>query len=167
MLLYNVDNQFLLLQRRLQLPIIVALTCQLRSLKFTIKGGCDGKSKILCQWVAKDDCGNTTVKQWYIYINGSNGSVASPNSKISKNPIGEGDVNVYPNPTRGDLSIAINNIKVTKISIFDIAGRKIKDVEQLFDSNIQLNLGTEQRGIYTIQLHTEAGVITKKILLIE
>jgi hypothetical protein len=134
-------------------------------------GLCDGKSRILCQWVAKDACGNVAIKQWSITIVGVDGSsrIAAPNVRgnETQTTFRTSDINVFPNPTRGDVNIQFNNSKVSKITVFDITGRMIQSIEQDFQGDVQLKLNEQEKGVYTIQLHTENGVVTKKVLLID
>jgi hypothetical protein len=133
-------------------------------------GPCDGKSRILCQWVAKDDCGNTAVRQWNITIQGASsiaafGKITKPNTTINSTTFNE--INLFPNPTRGELNIALNGAKADRIVIFDITGRKIQDISGAFEDVVQLSLNGQQQGVYTIQLHTKEGIVTKKALLLE
>ena len=72
---------------------------------------------------------------------------------------------VYPNPTKGIVNVAIPALtdKAT-INLYDIQGRKIlsKETDQVYTSFGIENL---QDGIYLVNVETDLGSITKKIVL--
>lgn len=68
---------------------------------------------------------------------------------------------IYPNPTKDYLYIRSKNIDVLKIDVFDILGKKIyskkDDMNQLAISNLKC-------GILFMEIETERGTITKRII---
>jgi hypothetical protein len=60
----------------------------------------------------------------------------------------------YPNPTSGEFTITNGNGSITKVVVFDAAGRMInqKQVEQ---SSTVLNLSTVQNGVYFVHVYDE------------
>ncbi|MBU2019273.1 MAG: ThuA domain-containing protein [Bacteroidetes bacterium] len=66
---------------------------------------------------------------------------------------------VFPNPTRGEIHFLLNGIGIQKIEIFDVQGQlirtRLKDLESI-------NISELPRGLYTVKLETELGVILKK-----
>ncbi len=63
-------------------------------------------------------------------------------------------IRIYPNPTGGILTISYpNTIKIHKVEIFDIYGRKLMDA-----SNSQrINLSRYPKGIYIVRIEDEKG----------
>jgi len=73
-------------------------------------------------------------------------------------------VSVYPNPSKSVWNINTANAQITKVAIYDIAGKLI---EQQFGSSntIQINSAAYQTGIYMANVETETG--TKAVRLIK
>ena len=72
---------------------------------------------------------------------------------------------VYPNPTKGIVNVAIPALTDNAtINLYDIQGRKIlsKETNQVYTTFGIENL---QDGIYLINIETDLGSITKKIVL--
>lgn len=79
----------------------------------------------------------------------------------------ESIVNVYPNPTSGDVYIDLGqqSIAPSYISVYDGMGRltQVMNSPDFGDSVIDLHL--EEAGFYIVQIHFESEVITKKIIV--
>jgi hypothetical protein len=82
------------------------------------------------------------------------------------------NISVYPNPTTGKLTITYHELRITGINIFDIYGRK---VAAKFPSNslegwqpqadgVVFNISHLASGIYMVQIQTDKGMITKKVV---
>lgn len=69
-------------------------------------------------------------------------------------------LSIYPNPVSDQLKIESLK-KITGYTIFDITGKKLKDVSNLNDSELTLFLSDWLAGNYTIQLTTEDGTQTR------
>jgi len=72
------------------------------------------------------------------------------------------DILVYPNPTMGELFVQSSKSKAQGVEIFDIYGRKV--LEPPLTVLHSYDLTVLQAGIYFINLTTEKGSITKKII---
>lgn len=73
--------------------------------------------------------------------------------------------NVYPNPTKGIVNVAIPSlIDTATITLFDLQGRAIltKETNQVYTSFGIENL---QDGVYLVNIANDQGAITKKIVL--
>ena len=66
---------------------------------------------------------------------------------------------LYPNPTNGILNIVNENL--TKILIFNISGKVIKE----FEPNTRIDLSDMSNGIYLIKLISDEGTFTDKIII--
>lgn len=73
------------------------------------------------------------------------------------------EFSIYPNPTNGDFVYinTKNNVEITAISVFDIAG--IQVISQNNSSN-QINVGELQQGMYLLQLQIGNQTVTKKLI---
>jgi len=71
-------------------------------------------------------------------------------------------INVYPNPVKERLYILnTENIKIEKITIYDILGKVVLIEKNSFN---KLNLSDLNSGILLVKIKTERGTITKKII---
>jgi hypothetical protein len=66
---------------------------------------------------------------------------------------------LYPNPTGGILNI--ENKELIKILIYDITGKKIKELIP----QSQIDLSNIPKGVYLIKLISEEGIFMEKIIV--
>lgn len=82
-------------------------------------------------------------------------------------PSGIGDhmdnVTLYPNPTVDQCHISAENSIIRTVSIFDLSGKLIRQVE-VNDQNIDLEMGTLSNGTYFLQIVSDKGMTTKKVV---
>ena len=78
---------------------------------------------------------------------------------------------VYPNPTTGELTIDISDMRYEtsnmRYEIFDIYGKKLISDFRFSDigkSEIKINIAHLPSGIYFLKISTEVGDVVKKIL---
>ena len=72
---------------------------------------------------------------------------------------------VSPNPTKNIVNISSSdNTAVNGVSIVDLNGRVIKEISYNNISNIQVNLTDLADGMYIMNIKSEQGIATKKIL---
>jgi hypothetical protein len=90
------------------------------------------------------------------YIN-----VADIGAAIAESPVTPelNDVSVYPNPTIGKLRITDYGLRITGVRIFDISGVHLFNTQQT-----TLDISHLPAGIYFVQITTENGVVTRKIV---
>ena len=77
-------------------------------------------------------------------------------------------VNVFPNPTTGQVTISIENeeFKAQSITLVDIAGRNVHTLDNVFGKrNINLDLENLDKGVYFIKIQSESKLVTKKVIL--
>ena len=75
-------------------------------------------------------------------------------------------VAIYPNPAEDQLNI-LNpaGIKVSKIEITTIDGKILKTVSPSLNNNLQtIDISEIPSGIYLIQVSTQSGIVSKKLL---
>ena len=73
-----------------------------------------------------------------------------------------GSINVYPNPTTGDLRIESGELRMKGVEIFDVIGKKV------FTSQVSpetvLNISHLMPELYFLKINTEIGETVKKVL---
>ena len=73
-------------------------------------------------------------------------------------------ISIIPNPSTGQFNIAIDNGDVKSIHVFDITGKLILE-KKTADPNIMLDLSTQSKGIYILQVETNYGKAVQKLVL--
>lgn len=68
-------------------------------------------------------------------------------------------VTAYPNPTNGILHIGNQNL--TKIAVFDLSGKKLKE----WNPETEIDLSDFAKGVYLITLFSDNGNLTDKIVV--
>ena len=79
------------------------------------------------------------------------------------NEVAEGEVNVYPNPAT--TVINIDNAEGAQVSVFDINGRMISNVESA-SANQTIDASNFAKGMYIVRIANGNNVITKKISVV-
>lgn len=76
-------------------------------------------------------------------------------------------ISVYPNPTKGQLNIAISNyVGKMSINVYDLNGRKVYNQEvNNFSAEKTINLNGLQTGMYMVKINGENLNYTQKIIL--
>ena len=78
------------------------------------------------------------------------------------------NISIYPNPNNGEFFIKkASFINLEKVIIFDVSGRLIAEYDISDSSNTKIiNLkNSVSEGVYFANIHSDFGVITKKIIL--
>ena len=74
------------------------------------------------------------------------------------------EVSVFPNPSSGQIFIAVPNTIDRIITVSDLNGRVVLQVSTS-DQKITLNLLNEPDGLYLISIADEGQTLTRKIVL--
>jgi hypothetical protein len=70
---------------------------------------------------------------------------------------------VYPNPTTGELQITNDELGINNVEIFDIFGRKLNHLITS-SSNHLINISHLPSGVYIVKIGTEAGEVVRKVI---
>ena len=74
-------------------------------------------------------------------------------------------INIYPNPTTGELRITNYELRIDAIEVYDVYGRNLLKSETLNPkSETVINISHLSAGTYFLRITTEQGVVTKKII---
>jgi hypothetical protein len=78
------------------------------------------------------------------------------------------NISIYPNPTTGVFTIALGQVQddKTEIKITNLIGEEINNSPMKNqDSKIEVDLSSLQNGIYFVNIKTNEGLFTKKIVV--
>jgi hypothetical protein len=71
---------------------------------------------------------------------------------------------MFPNPVKNTLNISSNNIKVDKVEVFNLSGKKMITKQINSGNEIKLNVSSLSIGIYFVKLYSTSAVFTKKMI---
>lgn len=74
------------------------------------------------------------------------------------------ETNIYPNPTHGRFTISSETEEIQSVRIYDVTGKLIL-WEQINNSQGEIDLNGQSKGIYFLKIETSKGISTQKIIL--
>ncbi len=79
------------------------------------------------------------------------------------------EVDIYPNPTQGDVQIKVTDVSgdEIKIAVYDVKGQRIWQTEEEPNSGgveLTINLETFAKGVYSIHLISDRGAVVRKLV---
>jgi hypothetical protein len=84
---------------------------------------------------------------------------------INSNEISNNTFSISPNPADKFINVSNNeNINISEINITDLNGRIVKSQKISNVSNIEINVADLTTGMYLMNINTEKGIVTKKIM---
>ena len=99
---------------------------------------------------------------WWIIarIAGWEGHVVSAESRRDH------EISLYPNPARGLVFLNTGGLKTDMIEVFNLSGQKIKEFLSGGEaSEISLDLTGMPDGCYLLKVHSEQGILYRKLIL--
>ena len=85
----------------------------------------------------------------------------SENPLSVDNEILDNSLKLYPNPLTNILTIESKNISISKVEIYTVLGKKIKEITSNFDHIATYNL---PNGVYLIKIYSKKGMVMKKTI---
>ena len=73
-------------------------------------------------------------------------------------------IHVYPNPSSGKFKVELPNLSHAKLSLFDLSGKVVFEKE-LDKNQTDIDLETQQKGIYILKISSKDFTISRKIIL--
>ena len=76
-------------------------------------------------------------------------------------------VNIYPNPTKGDLTVEIGQLpegRTASLLLYNLQGKLILQRTGLHDGSEHLNIGAQPAGIYLMKIATQDSSTEWKII---
>ena len=86
----------------------------------------------------------------------------SVDQSLSTNDFEQFQFNTYPNPVRDILNISAN-IKIDKVELFDILGKRVKVVEFKAQDN-RVSFSELSSGVYILKTYIQGNVGTQKVI---
>lgn len=72
---------------------------------------------------------------------------------------------VFPNPANDVINVSnTNNVNVNKITVTDLNGRVVKEVNYSNTTNIQVNVSDLSSGVYMMNINSDKGSSVQKII---
>jgi hypothetical protein len=73
-------------------------------------------------------------------------------------------VSFSPNPSQGVVNVELDQLHASSLKISNISGQVLQTEEYSQLSQFSLNIGTLPSGMYFVQIQTEQGLVSKKIV---
>ena len=109
---------------------------------------------------------NKTYNYWEITTDavGFGGFLVSSTNTLSTIDTTLNNLAVYPNPVESELNITLpNNIKDASYKVVNLAGQTVAS-GNVYSIQSKVNLSHLAQGVYIIEIKTEKGAVTKKLL---
>ncbi len=78
----------------------------------------------------------------------------------------ETSIKLFPNPVSETLHIEARDENISKLYIVDAMGRRIDEIENIYNKEIILSTSNYSPGFYTVHIETAKGVFVKKISVV-
>ncbi|MBK8657859.1 MAG: T9SS type A sorting domain-containing protein [Bacteroidetes bacterium] len=72
-------------------------------------------------------------------------------------------ISVYPNPTKGIFSVELSNVEATNIHVFNALGQEVYTAK-CSGKVVSVDLKDKEPGVYTIQVETNQGIATQRVI---
>lgn len=79
----------------------------------------------------------------------------------------ETSATIYPNPAKDFVYISNTEATISRITVFDIAGREILQKNTLSQNSVEIPVSEWMAGIYFAKIETDNGIITRKINVVK
>lgn len=115
-----------------------------------------------------DLAGNrTSVNIQEIVLKNSSNANIDEDEPLTDDLFGVREIKIYPNPTKGDLNILIQNGEKDEkyqYLLFDLNGRKLMEFTYSGNGTVPLNLHSYSSGTYILVVRTSDGDLEYKIM---
>ena len=74
------------------------------------------------------------------------------------------NIQIYPNPTTGELHVTCHSSLVTNVEIFDVYGRNVTPHTATHTPLTAIDISHLSAGIYFVKISTEKGEVIRKVL---
>ncbi len=74
------------------------------------------------------------------------------------------EISLYPNPTRSTFNVQASTA-ISQVNVYSLSGQEV--LNQSYDNNlrtIKLDLSNQPNGLYFVQVQTEEGIATQKLI---
>jgi CubicO group peptidase (beta-lactamase class C family) len=103
--------------------------------------------------------------EWNIFFVGNSAGIAAPNdANMNDSAFRNYTLDVFPNPVKEMLNISAN-FEIQKIEIFDISGRQMKTIGNVYSHSLISDLSGLPKGSYIIKASGVEGNLSKPIFI--
>lgn len=74
-------------------------------------------------------------------------------------------LSVYPNPTGGSIHLSTGSVDKKDILVIDLMGKEIYSIRNTFESDLDIDLSKNAKGIYLLKFSSVEGSRTVKVVL--
>ncbi len=92
---------------------------------------------------------------------GATATILNDDVALSINTVENIDLSIYPNPVKDVLYLKVENVKIENIELFNILGKSVKNIQL---KNTTIDVSAVNSGMYILQIKTEKGITTKRII---
>jgi serine protease AprX len=90
--------------------------------------------------------------------------VSGINSTLSTQSFETGSVVVFPNPTNGYLNIDSKGLVIKTLELYDMTGRKVKDIKGDYNNTISVDMTDFEKGVYMLKISDGESSKIKNII---
>lgn len=94
----------------------------------------------------------------------SDARAANKEIVLSEEPLAKAGISAYPNPILNELNLEFGNTKINAVTINDLFGKSIYINENIKTSKLNIDLKLLPKGLYILNLKTNKGEFSKKLL---
>jgi len=73
---------------------------------------------------------------------------------------------VYPNPAQAFFIVEVNDLNLKSVTIYNGSGQRIELKPERTGNKLTYNTGQLTKGIYLIQVKTEKGIESKRVVIL-
>jgi hypothetical protein len=152
--------------------VITGTTGVTGAIDATITGGTAPYTFSWSNGSTTEDITNVAAGVYTLTITDALGCITT-GTYIVQNITGIADINVitqglqvYPNPTRDNVTISIDGFVIQKVKVVNVLGQIVYE-EEPKTSNIEINTTELNQGTYFIQVLVDGNLVTKKLKVIK
>lgn len=126
----------------------------------------NNNSAVTTNVAAENVIWNNTYKYWEVTVDaiGFGGYLLTTDKTLGNIENSLNSLSLYPNPVINDLTINLpTNIKNAQIKIVDVTGRTVSN-SNVTISNNKVDVSKLSQGVYIVEITTDKGTISKKII---
>ena len=126
----------------------------------TILAVLDASSNENLTCIQVDDVGVATANENWIKDSTASYSASCKDSSLTIEEVFKNDFSISPNPVIDSFSVILStNLVLEKVVVFDVSGKIIASSPSSF-----INIDDLKTGMYIVQVYTDKGIITNKLL---
>ncbi len=127
---------------------------------YTVVCNADGYQQAIVEDVVVPE-GGTRAVNFYLYPESFEGKAGSALTGLNENT--SESLMIYPNPAKEEVNISVSG-NLQQVRIINNMGQLVFD-QTVDAASLKVNTGNFQKGIYFVEIHTNNGVSTEKLVI--